>query len=55
MLHKKKPRNYYEMASGKRITAPWWKVLIVRVFGEEVMSTNTAKIYKFLGVFYVLK
>jgi len=38
------------MTNGQRITLPRWKTLIVRMFGEEVMSTNTARIYKFRGI-----
>jgi hypothetical protein len=52
---KKRPRSYYEIEGGKRLTVPWWKRLVVEAFGERVMSTNTATIYKFRGVFYVLK
>lgn len=52
---RKKPRSYYELADGRRITVPWWKEIIIRAFGEQVMSTHTVKVYKLRGELYVLK
>jgi hypothetical protein len=52
---KRKPRSYTEGPLGHRVTVPWWKCIIVEAFGERVMSTNTATIYKYKGKFYVLK
>lgn len=52
---KKKPRSYFESWEGKRVTVGRFKCMIVRLFGERVMSTKTVNIYKFRGLFYVLK
>ena len=52
---RKKPRSYSEGPFGHRITAPWWKCLIVRWFGDKVMSTGTMTIYRYRGALYVLK
>lgn len=52
---KKKPRSYSEGPFKQRVTVPRWKVFIVKFFGERVMSTNSATIYKYRGVFYIVK
>lgn len=52
---RKKPRSYTEGPFGHRVTVPRWKCFLVKLFGARVMSTNTLTIYKFRGVFYVIK
>lgn len=52
---KRKVRSYSEAFNGERTTVGLIQSALVRAFGEEVMKTNSATIYRYKGKLYVLK